>query len=74
MFLFRFLHKELKQWRQKVLDMFNAQILPTDDIVELATPEDYVNKVTSPPQPSDPEHSIIDQLVFLSIYSARRID
>ncbi|XP_037866562.1 enhancer of mRNA-decapping protein 4 isoform X2 [Bombyx mori] len=58
-----FLHKELKQWRQKVLDMFNAQILPTDDIVELATPEDYVNKVTSPPQPADPEHSIIDQLM-----------
>ncbi|XP_030027454.1 enhancer of mRNA-decapping protein 4 isoform X2 [Manduca sexta] len=62
-----FLHSELKQWRQKVLDMFCSQLQsePREahamETLDLSPPCDYAP--ASPPQPADPGHSIIDQLM-----------
>ncbi|KAL0848817.1 hypothetical protein ABMA28_013241 [Loxostege sticticalis] len=59
------LDKELKQWRQKVLDIIVAEL--QSDYEEYSEPSieplDYPLSPVSPPQPADPEQSIIDQLM-----------
>ncbi|CAB3231519.1 unnamed protein product [Arctia plantaginis] len=56
------LQDELKDWRQKVFDIFSTQIhteaLPEQEMVP---PIDYIP--VSTPQPADPEVSAIDQLM-----------
>lgn len=52
--------KELKQWRQKVLDTFSSVREPAQELPE---PPNLDYEPTSPPQPADPERNIIDQLV-----------
>ncbi|CAB3248124.1 unnamed protein product [Arctia plantaginis] len=58
------LQDELKDWRQKVFDIFSTQIhteaLPEQEMVP---PIDYIP--VSTPQPADPEVSAIDQLTAL---------
>ncbi|XP_075991856.1 enhancer of mRNA-decapping protein 4-like [Anticarsia gemmatalis] len=56
------LQNELKDWRQKVLDMFSTQF-HSDELSEPESvpPIDYVPVCT--PQPADPDVSVIDQLM-----------
>ncbi|XP_063839152.1 uncharacterized protein LOC135088192 [Ostrinia nubilalis] len=59
------LDKELKQWRQKVLDIIVTELQAEyfEDYSGSSEPPDCPLSPSSPPQPADPERSIIDQLV-----------
>lgn len=61
----RLLSRELKQWRQKVLDTFKSLQEPA---AELPEPPNLDYAPISPPQPADPERNIIDQLVTVHLY------
>ncbi|XP_028156600.1 enhancer of mRNA-decapping protein 4-like isoform X1 [Ostrinia furnacalis] len=60
------LDKELKQWRQKVLDIIVTELQAEyfeDCSAGSSEPPDCPLSPSSPPQPADPERSIIDQLM-----------
>ncbi|CAH2988438.1 unnamed protein product [Chilo suppressalis] len=64
----RILDSEMKQWRQKILESITAEISSEYEsgIPASPTPSSDYQEVYSPgssSQPSDPEHSIVDQLM-----------